>query len=107
MIKDGVDITGISPIMKVAIRRTKEIFDKYESDMVLTSGKRSPLANRAAGGIPSSKHLYGWAIDIRTRHLPDPKLIFKEIDQSLHSFGYKTILEKDHIHIEYEVTEHD
>ena len=100
--KDNVDITGINKIMRCAIRRTHEIFQKYDSNMIITSAKRSPLMNKIVQGAEKSKHLEGKAIDLRTRHLPDPKLIYQEIKSEIERFGYQVILEKDHIHIESE-----
>lgn len=102
MWKPATDITGLSPLMRVAIRHIHEIHQKYQSDMIITSGYRSTMYNKTVGGHPNSKHLYGLAIDIRTRHLPDPKLIFQEIKTTISRFGYKVILENDHIHIEYQ-----
>jgi hypothetical protein len=102
MIKDDVNITNISSLMKVAISKTHELFDKWQTDMVITSATRNPMANKAVSGNPDSRHLYGLAIDVRIWELPKPRIFRDELAAILKPFGYQVILEKDHIHIEYE-----
>ena len=40
------------------------IRDKYQKPIIVTSGYRSQVVNRAVGGASNSDHLYGCAADV-------------------------------------------
>lgn len=63
----------------------------------VTSWFRTIKRNKMIGGLPDSKHLTGFAIDI----VPDlPKDYWEEIATEGRKFGLEMIVEDDHIHIE-------
>jgi uncharacterized protein YcbK (DUF882 family) len=101
-IKSGVNICNIHSLMGVAITKTEKLLDRLSVDMVITSATRNELDNRAAGGRPDSKHLTGLAIDIRIRDMHKPHVVRDMLAMELKEFGYDVILEKDHMHIEYD-----
>jgi hypothetical protein len=49
---------------------------KQGFDIIITSGKRSPAENAAAGGAPDSDHLRGDAFDF---YFTDPYIIFRHV----------------------------
>lgn len=95
--KHGTKISGIRSELILAILVADGIYDKYETDLVLTSvndGKHSH----------ASLHYSGSAMDIRTRDLPEEDSVQKvaeEIRQAL-SNEYDVVVELNHIHIEYQ-----
>ncbi len=48
-----------------AYSRSEECGVRSEEPIVINSGYRSPEVNRLAGGVPSSNHVTGCAVDIR------------------------------------------
>lgn len=40
--------------------------------LIITSGYRNPAVNRAVGGVPTSDHALGWAVDF---HIPGETLL--------------------------------
>lgn len=98
-IKPGVRVHGLKPEILLALQIATEIYQKHGFDCVLTSaidGKHSR----------GSRHYTGSAIDLRTRHLPDPGTIADEIKTALGA-DYDVVLEgmgtpNQHIHIEFD-----
>jgi len=43
-----------------------DIREAWGKPIFINSGFRSPLLNKAVGGVATSGHLYGWTADIRT-----------------------------------------
>lgn len=85
--------------IKEALEISEKIYNKYDKKMTITStydGKH----------MKKSLHYVGQAVDIRTRNLKsgEQKLIIEKIQMALlvKSPFYQAILEKDHIHIEYD-----
>lgn len=70
----------------------------YEGSLTVTSNVRTIKENKAVGGHYLSKHLCGYAIDIRLWGLS------KEDITTLKTVGddaaYNVVIEADHIHIE-------
>lgn len=58
----------ISAAGDLAPRITAMVVEQYGRRMPITSGYRTPEANKKAGGAPKSSHLEGMAVD-----LADPK----------------------------------
>ena len=94
MIKNGVDLRGLSPQMALAYTIACKCYGQY--DCVITS------ANDSKHG-PNSLHYKGQALDLRTRHLPEPA-VQGIIDKLKVSLGeqFDVVLEADHFHLEYQ-----
>jgi len=95
-LKKGVNVQGIRPEMILAIIAAQAIFGREEEILIITSivdGEHSV----------TSLHYTGCAIDIRTRNLTpvQQKAITKQLKLALGK-DYEVILEKTHIHIEYQ-----
>jgi hypothetical protein len=96
--KKGVDVTGLHPMMLIAIITVNDIFrEKVGADAVITSG-RDGKHSRA------SFHYSGLALDWRTRHLDQTQLAIavQAMQDRLEPQGFDVILERDHIHLEYQ-----
>ncbi|KKL05866.1 hypothetical protein LCGC14_2601760 [marine sediment metagenome] len=95
--KRGTKISGIRAELILALLVAEGVYDKYDTDLVVTSvndGRHSY----------TSLHYSGSAADIRTRELPEAdsiQAVAEEIRQDL-SDEYDVIVESDHIHIEYQ-----
>lgn len=94
--KPGVSVDGIKKEIITIIGFLSYVFESMGKPLVITSctdGKH----------MKGSKHYSGNAIDIRIRHLTQ-----KEIDSLIRRFklwydkDYDIVLEKDHIHVEYD-----
>ena len=97
MIKNGVDLRGLSPQMAIAYTIACKCYGQY--DCVITS------ANDSKHG-PNSLHYKGQALDLRTRHLNGQGLqsVYHKLKESLGE-QFDVVLEADHIHIEFDVHE--
>tara|TARA_Y100000114_G_scaffold50443_2_gene46041 strand:- start:2717 stop:3037 length:321 start_codon:yes stop_codon:yes gene_type:complete len=86
-----------------AIIVAKEVYDKYTTDLVITSG-----SERSAKHSPTSLHYSGMAVDIRTRNLPEgtKEEVYSLIKEAL-NVDYDVILHSTHIHIEYQPKRQD
>jgi hypothetical protein len=62
----------------------------------ITSWKRTALHNKAVGGVPTSKHITGFAFDIVCdKKTDEPKLIHGLLESD-----FKAFFDKDHVHVE-------
>jgi len=93
-IKTGVRTYGFRPEMTFALLAA---YDVVGSQLVITSVSEGKHKR-------ASKHYTGYAMDIRTHNLLDPKAAADEIRQSLGT-DFDVILEVDHIHIEFDPKE--
>ncbi len=95
MIKNGVDLRGLSPQMAIAYTIATKCYGQY--DCVITS------ANDSKHG-PNSLHYKGQALDLRTRHMNEQGLqaVFHKLKEALGE-QFDTVLEADHLHIEFDV----
>ena len=98
MIKLGVDVRGIQPEILLALIAASEVFSRYASKAIITSGLEGEH-------LEGSKHYDGQAIDLRIRHL-DKRLwsiIAEDLEKALGP-QYDVILEADklHIHVEFD-----
>lgn len=57
----------VQNLTKLAQNILQPIRDKFGAQIVVTSGYRSLLLNKAVGGSPTSQHCKGEAADIRTK----------------------------------------
>jgi hypothetical protein len=97
--KKGVQLFGIRPEMLIALRVAEKIYNDLSTTLVITSvvdGEHSR----------GSLHYAGQAVDIRTRHAPQESLqnIVGLIATRL-TDEFDVVLEKDHIHIEFQPKE--
>jgi hypothetical protein len=54
---------------------------EYGSPIIVNSGFRSPVLNRAVGGVANSQHVKGEAADITTGTISGNKLLFRMIQE--------------------------
>ncbi len=99
MIKPGADITGIRPEIVLAIVLAQPIFAAHGVPLVITSvmeGKHSR----------GSLHYVGLAVDLRVNDLP-PSEWEIVTDQVKAALGpqFDVVLEKDHLHVEFQPKE--
>lgn len=97
MIKPGVDLNGIKPVMAIAYTIANQVYVERGFICTITSG-------RDGNHMPGSLHNAGLAIDIRTRNidsLQDKRYMRDEIARRLGD-QFDVVLESDHIHIEFD-----
>lgn len=96
MIKKGVKAKGLQPEILLAILVAKDVYHKLNVELIITSlldGKH--MAN--------SLHYEGLAVDLRTRNMSkdDRPIATARLKKALGN-EYDVVLEKDHIHVEYD-----
>lgn len=87
---------GIQPEMTGAFPIIENVFQSFGVEAILTSGTEGQH-------MPGSLHPKGFATDWRSRHVPDrfrPDLV--EMLKEKLGKEFQVILEKDHIHIEFD-----
>lgn len=94
-------IAGLKLRMQRAIDEMEKLHQEYEKPLVITE------AFAVSGHLENSKHYTGEAIDIRIWHLGDEfrktaRKIVTDFNLVNREFGFQAILEKTHIHIEYD-----
>lgn len=95
-LKKGVRIFGIRPEMVFAHSIVAEVYKEFDRDCIITScteGKHSK----------GSEHYKGDALDYRIRHLisGEAERIHAQIKERLGG-DFDVVLEKTHIHIEFD-----
>ena len=95
-IKPEVSLLGLKPEMIVALIVAEKIIDSYGAQSVITSGVEGEHSK------PSSKHYLGYALDLRSRDVPEDerKDCANDISISLGSEFY-CAYEKNHFHIQF------
>jgi len=95
-IKKGAKINGLKSEMILAFIIAQTIYYDYNIPCILTEGTGGDH------GI-ASLHYVGFAIDLRTRDMSKStaEIIVEQIKKALGD-QYDVILEKDHIHIEFQ-----
>jgi len=97
--KEHVSLHNIQPVMKLAMHKIKKCYDDLGFACLITSTDE---------GIhkKGSLHYLGLAIDLRTRNIPHNvlEILYLNIKQELNllSSKFQTILESNHIHVEYD-----
>lgn len=66
-ISNQPDSIQIGNLKKLCERLLQPIRDRLGLPIIITSGFRSPILNKAVGGVTNSRHLYGEAADIICR----------------------------------------
>jgi hypothetical protein len=98
-IKEGVKIRGVQPELMLAVQIINDIYKSYNnSECVITSA-------REGQHMTKSLHYVGYALDFRTRHIPEGwrEKICRDIQRALGS-EFDVVLEKTHIHVEFDPT---
>lgn len=95
-IKKGVRVFGVRPEVVLALFICEGVYREFQRECVITS----VIDGRHSRG---SKHYSGNAVDIRTRNLNplDKEPVKDEIAARLGE-DYDVVLERDHIHIEFD-----
>ena len=69
---DSPDVQGSGQLMdKTLLEMLDEVRDKFDKPIHITSGFRTPAHNEAVGGIETSSHLKGLAVDIACKKSTD------------------------------------
>lgn len=100
MIKPGVDLRGLVPQMAIAYTIALYVYhETAQVPCVITSGSDGTHG-------PNSLHYCGKALDFRTNNLRGPQVhpIYLALKKALGA-QFDVVLESDHIHVEYDVTE--
>jgi zinc D-Ala-D-Ala carboxypeptidase len=62
---DSPDVQGSGQLMdKTLLQMLDDVRDKYDKPIHITSGFRTPQHNEEVGGVETSSHLKGLAVDI-------------------------------------------
>ena len=95
--KEGVVWRNFKPDIWLAIVAAAEIYVIYGSELIITSGNDGKH-------MDGSFHYTDLAFDARTRHLLGSLIpvIGQRLKEEL-GVNYDVIIEKDHIHVEYDV----
>ena len=97
-IKPGVNMSGLRPEMAIVISIAESVIQEFEPavGLVITSaldGKHSR----------ASLHYVGFALDFRTRELPEElKISFADELRIALGRQYDVVLEKTHLHVEFQ-----
>jgi uncharacterized protein YcbK (DUF882 family) len=69
---DSPDVQGSGQLMdKILLEMLDEVRDKFDKPIHITSGFRTPAHNEAVGGVETSSHLKGLAVDIACKNSTD------------------------------------
>lgn len=96
-LKDNtVKLHGIRPELLFALQVAAEVYKVYGQELVITSCNDSKHA-------PTSLHYAGCAVDMRTHYFTDSicRKVVSDIKERL-GIDFDVVLEKDHLHIEYQ-----
>lgn len=70
-------------LKELAIKILQPIRDKWGGPIVVTSGFRAEKVNKAVGGVPSSQHRLGEAVDLKIGGVAQNKKLFELISQMI------------------------
>lgn len=76
----------------------RQLTEEAPLPLLLTSTFRDPRENAGVGGVPSSYHTSGNALDIRSRDRSAEELA--ALSDYYKKNGYQVLNEKDHLHVE-------
>ncbi len=97
LLKKGVDQRDVHPTIWYALGLVEGIYRINAVKLVVTSlrdGKHKE----------GSKHYDGLAVDLRTKNVAIGLLdaVYRSVRNVLEPYGFDVVLEKDHIHVEYD-----
>ena len=99
LLKPGCTLNGLQIEMRPVLITAEKIFKSYGfiNGVTITS---------ATDGVHSagSLHYYGYALDIRTRHLRDNQkmTLVTKLRERL-GYPYDVVIHKTHLHVEYDI----
>ena len=102
---DTVKLAGIQPEMVMASILTHQVFQKYGLDLIITAGTEIYHPDGTQIHMDGSKHLVGYALDYRSRHIPDAvytKLCSDVVDAV--GIEFQLIRHKSHLHQELDIS---
>ena len=94
-IKDGVSLEGVQWQMFHAAIVAEQIYKKFGAECVITAGTDGKH-------MEGSLHYKGCALDLRTFNVAGKELQVKVALQQALGKDYDVVLEKDHVHVEYD-----
>ena len=103
ILKKGASLEGVTDITKKAIEDVDLVYKHSGIILVITSGTEGFDGDGVHG--KGSKHYSGEAFDCRTRNIPgahSAKMAIVDAIKRVLSKDFDIILEKDHIHVEYD-----
>lgn len=89
--------------LKATALRMEAVRELLMRPILVSSGYRSPAVNAAVGGVPTSAHTQGWAVDFISPGFGDPLHICKAIEASKLEFD-QVIQEGTWVHISFAPT---
>jgi hypothetical protein len=95
--KKGVNPIGLRTELLLALIVANDVYKEHEQNLVITS------LNDGVHSL-TSLHYSGCGADLRTRYFNGPKevrRVFNKLENRL-TKDYDIVIEKDHIHIEYQ-----
>ena len=98
MLKAGVEIFGLRPELLLAMMVANDVAKYYNVDFVVTSCTEKTTKHRSG-----SLHYAGFAFDMRNRdiHVGLHTSVKEKLQSSLGK-EFDVIVEKDHIHVEFQ-----
>ena len=66
--------SDVENLRVLAVSVLDPIREAWRQPLIVTSGYRSPQLNAAVGGVPTSAHMEGCAVDIALHHLSSRKV---------------------------------
>lgn len=95
-LKQGAQIRGMRPEMAIALVVIESAFAKQGEHLVITSGTDGTH-------MPGSCHYKGLAVDIRLPSNPEnASVLVQRLKLWLPQSEFDVVLEKDHIHVEFD-----
>ena len=100
---DTVKFAGIKPEMVMASILVHQVFQKYELDMIITAGTEEFYPNGRRIHKEGSLHPEGYALDLRSREVPDAcyTKFCSDISESIGS-EFQLIQHFTHFHLEFD-----
>ena len=97
-IKEGASLAGLQKEMRPALIIAAEVYGKFKQELYVTSGTDGSHS-------PGSLHYYGFALDLRHKFWVKAErlAVYLTLKQKL-PFPFDVVLEKTHIHVEYDFT---
>lgn len=94
-IKDGVQMAGLSILMRPVLKEADRIWKKHGHELVITCG----LDGTHSAG---SYHYYGLALDLRNKYFTDSEkqIVHDELQESLGK-TYVVVTERTHVHVQH------
>lgn len=97
-LKEGVTKQGVQPPIFYALGVAEMVY-RYNGLRLVVTSLTDSHAHK-----PKSLHNKGLAVDIRIRNIPHDllRMVHGSLHSVLNGMGFDVVLEKDHIHIEFQ-----